>query len=206
MQNDYENYYQNYEVEGYKLVYLLNDLCLDMKHKIYRLLKNDDSYKYHCRYIYKTGKNKGKYCLDTNENEFFCKKHMNTKYGKEYLFKFENEMDKDNIGSLDYIGVSKFWNDWYNPHYKNIDEFHKRIIHNILCQEKIKLDGISDFHDKVIYNVSHNIFDSLKFKNNFDDSDSDDDNDDFDRLLHKSGSDKYIYKKEYDDMKMFLQK
>ena len=144
-------------LEGYKLVYLIDILPLDIKHKIYRYLR-EDFFRKRCIHIMKNGPRKGEYCYTKIKRKGpfpFCYEHKYRRDAEDYLANYWTNQDKKNIATDKYMGYGIFWNKDYNNLFLLYLPVTKKEIHDIFLQEHLTFNGESDRHLKIICQIDN---------------------------------------------------
>lgn len=60
------------------------------------------------------------------------------------------ELDKSYVGTSNYIGLAAFWASEYKHYLLKSTIPSRRKVHNIFLQEKLKLNGISGDHERIV--------------------------------------------------------
>lgn len=77
----------------------------------------------------------------------------------EQFFK-EMEESHKKVGTREYDGVAYFWSSEYKHTMRNISEERRILIHNLLLDHNLPLNGVSELHNQIIYNTEEFVRDT----------------------------------------------
>lgn len=67
------------------------------------------------------------------------------------------QLDETLIGTPDYLGIAYFWNHEYRHWLRDAKIAKRREIHNAFLKAGLKVDAVTDEHDKVLKKAGFNI-------------------------------------------------